>query len=231
MDHPATHGFARGILGSGALTGAQGLRFAEGHPMRGRTVRRVVALLSTIACCIALPAHVCAATDDSTSKPPAKSTKSTAKPSSTSKKPSTKSSSKPSSKSSSKSTKSSSKASASHSSAKKPSKATTSAKKPSTAPVATKPPPTSDAVRAAFDPAAPTSTGIPGAPAATASATPAGQRGPTRIDFDDRLIQGQRNTAGAVYLYDRKELKQRSMIKKRESFREEIVGVVYDSEL
>jgi hypothetical protein len=34
-----------------------------------------------------------------------------------------------------------------------------------------------------------------------------------------------------VYLYDRKELKQRSMIKKRESFREEIVGVVYDSEL
>ncbi len=99
--------------------------------------------------------------------------------------------------------------------------------------MATKPSGASDAVRAAFDPAAPTTTGIPGAPAATASAsaTPPGQRGPTRIDFDDRLIQGQRNTAGAVYLYDRKELKQRSMIKKRESFREEIVGVVYDSEL
>ena len=54
-------------------------------------------------------------------------------------------------------------------------------------------------------------------------------RGPTRIDFDDRLIQGQTNKSGAVYLYDRKELKIRSMIKKRENFREEIVGSLYDS--
>jgi hypothetical protein len=203
--------------------------------MRGRTVRRVVALLSTIACCIALPASVRAATDDSTT--PAKSSKSTAKPSTSSKsssKPASKSS-KPSSKSSTKSSSKSSSAKANKSSgktssSKKSSKATASTKKAAPAPVATKPAGASDAVRAAFDPAAP-STGIPGAPAATASATPPGQRGPTRIDFDDRLIQGQRNTAGAVYLYDRKELKQRSMIKKRESFREEIVGVVYDSEL
>ena len=68
------------------------------------------------------------------------------------------------------------------------------------------------------------------APAETAqqasSAPPS--RGPTRIDFDDRLIQGQTNKSGAVYLYDRKELKTRSMIKTRESFREEIVGTVYD---
>jgi hypothetical protein len=53
-------------------------------------------------------------------------------------------------------------------------------------------------------------------------------RGPSRIDFDDRLIQGQTNKSGAVYLYDRKELKGRSMIKKRESFRDEIVGSLYD---
>jgi len=53
-------------------------------------------------------------------------------------------------------------------------------------------------------------------------------RGPTRIDFDDRLIQGQTNKSGAVYLYDRKELKQRSMVKVRESFRQEIVGSIYD---
>jgi hypothetical protein len=204
--------------------------------MRGRTVRRVVALLSTIACCIALPASVRAATDDTTTpakpaKSPAKpstSSKSSSKPASKSSKPSSKSSTKNSSKSSSaKANKSSGKSSSS----KKSSKATASTKKAAPAPVATKPSGASDAVRAAFDPAAPTTTGIPGAPAATASATPPGQRGPTRIDFDDRLIQGQRNTAGAVYLYDRKELKQRSMIKKRESFREEIVGVVYDSEL
>jgi hypothetical protein len=85
--------------------------------------------------------------------------------------------------------------------------------------------------KAAFDPVAPSTT-IPAAPATTASAGGAPpQRGPTRIDFDDRLIQGQTNKSGAVYLYDRKELKQRSMIKKRETFREEIVGAVYDSEL
>jgi hypothetical protein len=196
--------------------------------MRGRTVRRVVALLSTIACCIALPASVWAATDDTTT--PSKSSKSTAKPS-TSSKSSSKSKPKPSKSSSKSSSAKANKSSGKSSSAKKSSKATASAKKAAPAPVATKPPPASDAVRAAFDPAAPSAAGIPGAPSATASATPPGQRGPTRIDFDDRLIQGQRNTAGAVYLYDRKELKQRSMIKKRESFREEIVGVVYDSEL
>jgi hypothetical protein len=64
---------------------------------------------------------------------------------------------------------------------------------------------------------------------AQASGAPPPSRGPTRIDFDDRLIQGQTNKSGAVYLYDRKELKTRSMIKKRESFREEIVGSIYDS--
>lgn len=64
-------------------------------------------------------------------------------------------------------------------------------------------------------------------PAQTQTAGPP-SRGPTRIDFDDRLIQGQTNKSGAVYLYDRKELKQRSMVKVRESFREEIVQTVYD---
>ena len=86
------------------------------------------------------------------------------------------------------------------------------------------------AAKTAFDPMAPT-TSIPAAPAAASAAGAPQQRGPTRIDFDDRLIQGQANKSGAVYLYDRKELKQRSMIKKRETFREEIVGAVYDSEL
>jgi hypothetical protein len=66
------------------------------------------------------------------------------------------------------------------------------------------------------------------APAAEQGGAP-GVRGPSRIDFDDRLIQGQTNKSGAVYLYDRKELKIRSMIKKRENFRDEIVGSLYDS--
>jgi len=63
---------------------------------------------------------------------------------------------------------------------------------------------------------------------ADATATPP-TRGPTRIDFDDRLIQGQTNKSGAVYLYDRKELKTKSMVKKRDSFRDEIIGSLYDS--
>jgi hypothetical protein len=203
--------------------------------MRGRPVPRAVALLTTIACCIALPglAIGAAGDDPAAKKPPAKSTKSTSK-SSTASKPSSKPSAKKPTSSSAKNAKGSSKSTAAKGSAKtsgKSGKATTaSAKKPAPSPATLKKPASTDPGREAFDPVAPSTTTIPGAPAATASATP-GSRGPTRIDFDDRLIQGQRNTAGAVYLYDRKELKQRSMIKKRESFREEIVGVVYDSEL
>lgn len=67
------------------------------------------------------------------------------------------------------------------------------------------------------------------APASGGGDGPTGVRGPTRIDFDDRLIQGQSNKSGAVYLYDRKELKVRSMIKKRDNFRDEIVGSLYDT--
>jgi len=47
-------------------------------------------------------------------------------------------------------------------------------------------------------------------------------RGPTRLDFDDRTIQGQGSKVGAVYLYDRKNLPLRSMVRKRESFRDQI---------
>lgn len=77
-------------------------------------------------------------------------------------------------------------------------------------------------------PAPPAETANPPA-AATATASAPPSRGPTRIDFDDRLIQGQTNKSGAVYLYDRKELKTRSMIKKRENFRDEILAAVYGS--
>ncbi|MFB1483289.1 hypothetical protein [Corallococcus sp. RDP092CA] len=68
---------------------------------------------------------------------------------------------------------------------------------------------------------------VTGDAAATASSAPP-QRGPSRIDFDDRLIQGQTNKSGAVYLYDRKELKTRSMLRERDSFRSETLATVYD---
>jgi cytoskeletal protein RodZ len=122
---------------------------------------------------------------------------------------------------------SSSKSSASKSSSKGKSKSTTTAKAASAKASTSS---SGSSVKAAFDPVAP-STSIPAAPATASVGGAPPQRGPTRIDFDDRLIQGQTNKSGAVYLYDRKELKQRSMIKKRETFREEIVGAVYDSEL
>lgn len=76
--------------------------------------------------------------------------------------------------------------------------------------------------------------GLSGPSAAAPSSSGGGgtppQRGPTRIDFDDRLIQGQTNKSGAVYLYDRKELQTKSMVKKRESFRQEILSTVYDTQ-
>lgn len=53
-------------------------------------------------------------------------------------------------------------------------------------------------------------------------------RGPTRIDFDDRLIQGQTNKSGAVYLFDRKETGISSMVKRRKSFRRLTIQTIYD---
>jgi hypothetical protein len=44
----------------------------------------------------------------------------------------------------------------------------------------------------------------------------------TRVDFDDRMIQGQTHSPGAVYLYDRKELPVERMVKGTTSFREQI---------
>jgi hypothetical protein len=47
-------------------------------------------------------------------------------------------------------------------------------------------------------------------------------RGPARLDFDDRLVQGQSNKAGAIFLYDRKSLPLRSMVHTRTNFRDQI---------
>jgi hypothetical protein len=60
------------------------------------------------------------------------------------------------------------------------------------------------------------------------SAPPARRSGPTRIDFDDRLIQGQTNTSGAVYLLERKETTIKSLVRPRLSFRHLTIRTVYD---
>ena len=94
-------------------------------------------------------------------------------------------------------------------------------KKPTPSKPAARPEPKADPAPGVPDPV----TGEVGS--ASASAPPP-SRGPARIDFDDRLIQGQTNKSGAVYLYDRKELKTRSMIRERDSFRSETLSTVYD---
>lgn len=54
------------------------------------------------------------------------------------------------------------------------------------------------------------------------------RRGPTRIDFDDRLIQGQTNQSGAVVLFARKASGLRSMVERRKSFRERTLRTIFD---
>lgn len=95
------------------------------------------------------------------------------------------------------------------------------AKKPASSKASSRSEPKADPSPGATDPV----TGE--ASEASAAAAPP-SRGPARIDFDDRLIQGQTNKSGAVYLYDRKELKTRSMIRERDSFRSETLSTVYD---
>jgi len=67
----------------------------------------------------------------------------------------------------------------------------------------------------------------PDAPAATEK-EPAAHHGPQRVDFDDRLIQGQTNKSGAVYLYDRQDLQVNSMVKQPDTFRKEIAKGLFE---
>ena len=48
-----------------------------------------------------------------------------------------------------------------------------------------------------------------------------------RVEFDERLIQGQTAKAGAVYLFERMSSDLRSMVKERSSFKEEVVEPVF----
>ena len=64
--------------------------------------------------------------------------------------------------------------------------------------------------------------------APTASGGAAAPHGPQRIDFDDRVIEGQSNKSGAVYLYDRKDLQVESMVKQPSTFRQEIAKGLFE---
>jgi hypothetical protein len=65
-------------------------------------------------------------------------------------------------------------------------------------------------------------------PAAADAPAPGSFRGPTRMDFDDRLVQGQTNKSGAVVLFSRKATNISSMVKRRKSFRHLTLETIYD---
>jgi len=55
-----------------------------------------------------------------------------------------------------------------------------------------------------------------------------GYRGPTRVNFDERLIKGQTTKAGSVYIYDRQQSKIRSLVNKKRRFRQKIIRTVFE---
>jgi hypothetical protein len=68
--------------------------------------------------------------------------------------------------------------------------------------------------------------------AAEPAAAPEGAGGPslrrtTRIEFDAQLIKGQTTKAGEVQILERKDTELKSMVKRRTSFREEIIHTVF----
>jgi hypothetical protein len=63
---------------------------------------------------------------------------------------------------------------------------------------------------------------------AAATALAQGYRGPTRVDFDERLIKGQTTKAGSVYIYDRQEIDIRSLVRRGRSFRHRIIKTVFE---
>jgi len=64
------------------------------------------------------------------------------------------------------------------------------------------------------------------------AAAPSGAGGPslrrtTRIEFDAQLIKGQTTKAGEVQILERKDTELKSMVKRRTSFRDEIIHTVF----
>ena len=64
--------------------------------------------------------------------------------------------------------------------------------------------------------------------AGSASADEGVSTGPSRVDFDDRLIKGQRQGTGSIYIFERQKVDLKSMVKKMRSFRERIILTVFE---
>ncbi len=57
-----------------------------------------------------------------------------------------------------------------------------------------------------------------------------GVSGPTRIDFDDRLIQGQTKKAGSVYIYNRQQIEIESLVRIKRTFRQKVIRTIFEDE-
>ena len=81
--------------------------------------------------------------------------------------------------------------------------------------------------RAAKEPAPSPEAAAPPAPAPAEAAVggPAGRS--TRIEFEGQLIKGQTTKAGEVQILERRDSEMKSMVKRRTSFREEIIKSVF----
>ncbi len=53
-------------------------------------------------------------------------------------------------------------------------------------------------------------------------------RGPTRVNFDERVIKGQTAKSGSVYIFERQELAQGSLVNKKRSFRARTIRTVFE---
>jgi hypothetical protein len=75
--------------------------------------------------------------------------------------------------------------------------------------------------------AEPTPAPSPDPGAASAPLGGSGLGGTTRVEFDAQLIKGQTTKAGEVQILERKDSALKSMVKRRTSFREEIIHTVF----
>ncbi|MEM6730049.1 MAG: hypothetical protein AAF658_00750 [Myxococcota bacterium] len=55
-------------------------------------------------------------------------------------------------------------------------------------------------------------------------------QGPTRIDFDDRLIQGQTKKAGSVYIYNRQQIEIDSLVRIKRTFRQKVIRTIFEDD-
>jgi len=100
-------------------------------------------------------------------------------------------------------------------------------KKPTPAPAPAPAPTPAPAEPAPVEAAPPTPPPTPAAaPRATAPVEEAPlesrRSGPSRIEFDDRLIQGQTNKANAIYLFERRASELRTLVRTRQHYHKEI---------